>query len=46
VYAIKWHREEKHLEKIAKRERPGIQQANQSEEQVVAYMKPEKTPKA
>jgi glycosyltransferase involved in cell wall biosynthesis len=45
VYAFKWHREEKHLEKIAKREKPGIQQAKQSEEQVVAYTKPEKTPK-
>jgi glycosyltransferase involved in cell wall biosynthesis len=46
VYAIKWHREEKQLEIIAKRERPGHQQAEQSEEQVVAYMRPEKTPKA
>ena len=46
VYAIKWHREEKHLEKIAKREEPGSRQVEQSEEQVVAYMKPEKTPKA
>ena len=45
VYAIKWHREEKYLEKIAKREEPDSRQAEQSEEQVVAYMKPEKTPK-
>jgi hypothetical protein len=46
VYAIKWHREEKHLEVIAKRVKPVTRQAEQSEEQVVAYMKPEKTPKA
>ncbi len=45
VYAIKWHREEKQLEKIARREKPGLQQTKQSEEQVVAYMMPEKTPK-
>jgi len=45
VYANKWHREERQLEKIARRNRPGLQQARQSEEQVVAYMKPEKTPK-
>ena len=35
VFAIKWHREERQLEKLAGR----------SEEQSVAYMKPEKTPK-
>ncbi len=45
VYAIKWHREEKHLEKIARREKPGLREAKQSKEQVVAYMKPEKNPK-
>ena len=45
VYAIKWHREEKQLEKIARRKKPGLQQTKQSEEQVVAYMMPEKTPK-
>jgi glycosyltransferase involved in cell wall biosynthesis len=44
VCAIKWHREEKQLEKIAKREKPGLGQTKPSEEQVVAYMKPEKTP--
>jgi glycosyltransferase involved in cell wall biosynthesis len=44
IYAIKWHREEKHLEKIVKRKKPGLQQAKQSEEQIVAYMNPEKTP--
>jgi glycosyltransferase involved in cell wall biosynthesis len=45
VYAFKWHREEKQLEKIAKREKPGLQPAEQLEEQVVAYTNPEKTPK-
>ncbi|HEY6287416.1 MAG TPA: hypothetical protein VIX20_17240, partial [Ktedonobacteraceae bacterium] len=45
VYAIKWHREEKQLEKIARHKKPGLQQAKQSEEQVVSCMKPEKTPK-
>ena len=45
VYAIKWHREERQLEKIARRNKPGLQQARQAEEQVVAFMKPEKTPK-
>ncbi|HYT35943.1 MAG TPA: hypothetical protein VEL49_02105, partial [Ktedonobacteraceae bacterium] len=45
VYAIKWHREEKQLKKIARRKKPGLQQTKQSEEQVVAYMMPEKTPK-
>ena len=44
ICAIKWHREEKHIEKIAKRKKPGLQQAKQSEEQVVSCMKPEKTP--
>ena len=45
VYAIKWHRKEKQLEKIARHKKPGLQQARQSEEQVVAYMKPEKNSK-
>ncbi len=36
VYAIKWHREEKQLEKIAKREKPGLGQTKPSEEQVEA----------
>jgi glycosyltransferase involved in cell wall biosynthesis len=44
IYALKWRREEKHIEKIAKRKKPGLQQAKQSEEQAVAYMKPEKAP--
>ena len=45
VYAFKWHREEKQLEKGARHNKPGLQQARQSEEQVVACMKPEKTSK-
>jgi len=45
VYAIKWHREEKQLGKMARGNKPGLQQARQSEEQVIAYSKPAKTPK-
>src|SRR5436190_5200994 len=45
VYAIKWHRETRQLEKIATPNKPGLQQVKQSKEQVIAYMKPEKTPK-
>jgi len=45
MYAIKWHREERQLEKIARLHKSGLTQSRQSEEQVVAYMKPEKTPK-
>ena len=45
VYAIKWHREEKQLEKITRYKKPGLQQAKQSEEQVVACTKSGKTPK-
>ena len=45
VYAVKWHREEKQLEKIARRKKPDLQQTNQLEEQVEAYIRPEKTPK-
>ena len=44
VYAFKWHYEEKQLEKMNGQSKPGLKQARQSEE-VVAYMKPEKTPK-
>ena len=44
VYAIKWHREEKHLEKIAKREKPRLRQAKKSLEHVAARREPEKTP--
>ena len=44
VYAFKWHYEEKQLEKMNRQSKPGLKQARQSEE-VVAYMKPEKTPK-
>lgn len=44
VYAFKWHREEKQLEKIARQSKPDLQQAKQTEE-VVAYIKHEKAPK-
>jgi glycosyltransferase involved in cell wall biosynthesis len=44
VYAFKWHYEEKQLEKMNGQSKPGLKQARQAEE-VVAYMKPEKTPK-
>ena len=45
VYAFKWHREEKQIEKVSRHNKPGLQRARQSEEQVVACMKPEKAPK-
>ena len=45
VYAIKWHREEKQLEKMVRRNTPGLQQAKQSDEHVIAYSKPEKSSK-
>jgi hypothetical protein len=45
VYAFKWHHEEKQLEKLNKRKQPGLQQTDQLEDQDVAYMKPEETPK-
>ncbi len=45
VYAFKWHREEKQLEKMTGQSKPSLQQARQSEEEVVASMKPGKTPK-
>jgi glycosyltransferase involved in cell wall biosynthesis len=45
VCAITWHREEKQLEKIAKREKSSVQQAKPLEEHVIAYVKHEKTPK-
>jgi glycosyltransferase involved in cell wall biosynthesis len=44
VYAFKWHREEKQLEKMSGQSKSGFEQARQSEE-VAAYMKPEETPK-
>lgn len=44
VYAFKWHREEKQLEKKADRSKAGVQQASQTEE-VVTSMNSEKTPK-
>jgi glycosyltransferase involved in cell wall biosynthesis len=46
VYALKWHREEKLLEKKAVREKPRLRQAKQPVEQTVARVEPEKTPKA
>jgi glycosyltransferase involved in cell wall biosynthesis len=45
VYAIKWHREEKQLEKMVGQNKPGLQRAKQSDEHVVAYSKPEKSSK-
>ena len=44
VYAFKWHYEEKQREKMNGQSNPGLKQVRQAEE-VVAYMKPEKTPK-
>jgi glycosyltransferase involved in cell wall biosynthesis len=46
IYALKWHREEKHLEKEAVREKPHVRQAKQPVEQIVTHVDPEKTPKA
>jgi glycosyltransferase involved in cell wall biosynthesis len=45
VYAIKWHREEKLLEKMNKRNKPGLQQPRQVEEHADAYRESEETPK-
>jgi hypothetical protein len=45
VYAFKWRREEKQLEQMTGQSKPDLQHARQPEEQVVAYSKPEKTPK-
>ena len=45
VYAIKWHREEKQLEKMVRRNKHGLQKATQSDEHAVAYSKPEKPSK-
>ena len=42
IYALKWHREEKLLEKKSVREKPRVRQAKQA----VAHIEPEKTPKA
>ena len=44
VYAFKWHYEEKQREKMNRQSKLGLKQVRQAEE-VVAYMKPEKTPK-
>jgi glycosyltransferase involved in cell wall biosynthesis len=45
VYAIKWHREGKQLEKMVRQNEPGLPEVKQPEERVVSYSKPEKTPK-
>src|SRR5438270_1527639 len=45
VYAIKWHREEKQLEKTVGQNKRGFQQTRQSDEHIVAYSKPEKPSK-
>ncbi len=45
VYAFKWHREEKQLEKLNKHHQRSLQQSSHVEEQDIAYMKPEETPK-
>jgi glycosyltransferase involved in cell wall biosynthesis len=44
-YAIKWHREEKQLEKMVRRNKPGFQQTRQSDEHIVACSKPERPSK-
>jgi glycosyltransferase involved in cell wall biosynthesis len=46
IYAFKWHREEKRLEKKAVRVKPRLRQAKQPVEQVVTHVDPEKAPKA
>lgn len=46
IYALKWNREEKLLEKRAGRQKSRLQQAEQPVKQAVAYNEPEKPPKA
>jgi glycosyltransferase involved in cell wall biosynthesis len=46
IYALKWHREEKLLEKKAEREKHRVRQTKQSVEQPAANKEPEKTSKA
>jgi len=45
IYALKWHREEKRLEKKAERSKSLKQQTQSSRERIVAPKEPEKTPK-
>ena len=45
VYAFKWHREEKQLEKMNNRNKPGLQQTMQEDKHVIAYRESEETPK-
>ncbi len=46
ISALKWHREQKLLEKEAEREKSPMRQAKHSAEQTLASIEPEKTPKA
>jgi glycosyltransferase involved in cell wall biosynthesis len=46
VYAFKWHRKEKQLEKMSGQSKPGLERQVRQSEEAVAYMKTEKTPKA
>jgi glycosyltransferase involved in cell wall biosynthesis len=46
IYALKWNREEKLLEKRAERQKPRLQPTEQHVKQAVAHNEPEKTPKA
>ena len=45
IYALKWHREEKRLEKKAERAKSRKQQTQSSRERIAAPKEPEKTPK-
>jgi len=45
VYALKWHREEKQLEKISGQSNTGIEYRARQSEEAVVYMNPEKNPK-
>ena len=42
VYAFKWHREEKRLEKMSGQSKPGLEQQARQSEEAVAYMKTRK----
>ena len=45
VYALKWHREEKQIEKISGQSNTGIEYRARQSEEAVVYMNPEKNPK-
>ncbi len=45
VYAFKWHREEKQFEKLRKHHQRNLQQTSEVEQQDLAFMKPEETPR-